>query len=358
MANRIRAITGLSASASVFNPSSLFYNAELGFIENLLGSSTLFQDSAGTTPAVLGSVIGRINSANGSGVYASQATTSKKPILKRMPTSGIRNLMINSGDILTGADWVIGLGWTMTLVNPFLNGEKGYRFKNDGAASSRNLSKTIGTSDGAARSLSTIFEKSSSDTAVASSIGIYNATTSSFVSRAVLNWSDGSVSNAVGSGGYAVKMADIGTNGGVVYRLVCTGSVPAGSIISQFLYPTSTGTNNHSVIVHGSQREIGSSATAYQSTIGGYDVFEPGFNQVYWLDYDGVDDELVLNNPDLGSNATRIRAQLGGPVIEQGLTLGANQVLNTDNLGLILLNRPLTSDELTAITNYYTRMVA
>lgn len=357
MANRIRAITGLSASASVFNPSSLFYNAELGFIENLLGSSTLFQDSAGTTPAVLGSVIGRINSANGSGVYASQATTSKKPILKRMPTSGIRNLLSDSDNIFAGTDFNTGVVWSQTAVNALNAGGTSWRVTNDGVAGSRSLSKLIGASSGAQRVFNFIFEKSVAETAVSSTVSIYNSTKAIHAGRVQLNWITEAASILNGNGG-VIKLSTSGPNGGVVFKVWCTAAVDSGDNIGIYFYPAGTSVNTDSVIVHRGQFESGSAPTADQITVGGYDVYEQGYNQVYWLDYDGADDELVLNNPDLGTNATRIRAQLGGPVIEQGLTLGANLTLNTDNLGLILLNRPLTADELAAITNYYTRMVA
>lgn len=358
MANRIRATIGLSASELVFNPSSLFYNAELGFIENLLGSSTLFQDSAGATPVTaIGQSVGRINSANGSGVYASQATTSKKPILKRIPTSGIRNLLADSDDIYAGTDWSSSSNWSPVQVNRYnsIGSGKSWRLTNEGGISSRVFNKNLGASDGVAKTLSAIVEKTDAGSSGVTTIAIRDNTAGQFVALVTLNLDDGSISG----GGTVSKLADFGPNGQPVYRFSCTGLVPVGNTIFRYFYATgSSGVNTNSVIAHSFQYENAGSATNQQITVGGYDVYEPGFNQVYWLDYDGADDELALNNPDLGTNATRIRAQLGGPVIEQGLTLGANLTLNTDNLGLILINRPLTSDELAAITNYYTRMVA
>lgn len=331
---------------------------DLGFVANLRDFSTLFQDSAGATPVTaIGQSVGRIDSANGSGVYASQATSSKKPILKRMPTSGVRNLLADSDDIYVGVDWSSTTDWSPVQVNSYNNhaSAKSWLLTNPGGLTSRNFSRIVGESDGSTHTLSTILERGSAAT---SAIAIRDNTASAFATLVSLAWGSGNVTVSSGVGS-AVKLADIGPNGGSVYRIICTGTVPAGNTISRFLYCTgSVGVNTDSVIFHAAQYEKNNVATNQQITVGGYDVYEDGFNQIYWLDYDGVDDELVLNNPDLGTNATRIRAQLGGPIIESGLTLGANLTLNTDNLGLILINRALTADELTAITNFYNEMVA
>lgn len=340
-----------------YNPGLLFAGGELGYWANISDLSTMFQDSAGTVPAVLGQPVGRINSANGNGVYASQITTGKKPILKRQPTSGIRNLLLDSDDLFAATDWSSASGWSQAEVNPYRVGMKSWRVTNIGSGT-RYLQKNVGVVVTAQQKVfNVVLEKAPSDTAAQSVVSIYNSTLTSHAARVQLTWSTGAATTTVGTGGVE-KLSESGPNGGVVYRIWCSGTVPVGDTEQVLLYPTGSTVNAHTSIVHGCQLEVGTAATNHQITVGGYDVYEPGYNQVYWLDYDGVDDELLLNNPDLGSNSTRISATINGPVIEQGLTLGADLTLNTDNLGLILINRALSTEEQNMITNYYSRMVA
>ena len=141
-------------------------------------------------------------------------------------------------------------------------------------------------------------------------------------------WATDVSNNLFGNGsqsGYVEKLSDVGPNGGKVFRVVISAIMPSGSVRSRFLYSTGMNVNTESVIIHSAQYETAiETATGYQQTFGGYDVYEPGYNQVYWLDYDVVDDVLVSTNPDLGTNVTRARATIGGAVIEQGVTLSAN----------------------------------
>jgi hypothetical protein len=305
----------------------------------------------------VGQLVGRILDKSGNGNHATQATTSKKPILKRQPKSGIRNLLRDSDNVFAGTiDWASSLTWDRVEVNPYYPGGTSWRLTNDGAISSRNINKSGHLSDGSPVALSVILEKGPGDTVSDTSVSIYNATLAKHDSRVSLNWSSGTYTVVVGTG-YATKLADVGPNGGPVYKIVVVGGVPAGDNYTRFVYCCGTDTNTKTVVIHRTQFERGAAATADQITVGGYDVSEAGYDQVYWLDYDGVDDELVSSNPDLGTNATRARATIGGAVIEQGLTLGANLNLSTDNLGLIVINRPLTQDELSALTSYLNSIV-
>ena len=154
-------------------------------------------------------------------------------------------------------------------------------------------------------------------------------------------WATDVSNNLFGNGsqsGYVEKLSDVGPNGGKVFRVVISAIMPSGSVRSRFLYSTGMNVNTESVIIHSAQYETAiETATGYQQTFGGYDVYEPGYNQVYWLDYDVVDDVLVSTNPDLGTNVTRARATIGGAVIEQGVTLSAN--LNHISKAFLALGR-------------------
>ncbi|SDY39586.1 hypothetical protein SAMN05421754_100887 [Nitrosomonas sp. Nm58] len=356
----------ITTQLTVIGDMGLFVNNEQGFWYDPSDFSTMFQDSAGTIPVTsVGQSVGKILDKSGNENHATQATTSKKPILKRQPTSGIRNLLRASGDLLltiaSGGAWNTSSDWSQISVNPLYPGDKAYQVTNAGVVSSRNISNNIGMSSGERDTLSVIIEEAPSNKAALTTIGLYDSTTLTFSGRINLKWSTGTIELLLGNGsqlGYCEKLSDVGPNGGRVFRLVISAITPVGENRMRFLYPTGTNTNNQSVIIHSAQYEtVTETATAYQQTFGNYDVYEPGFNQVYWLDYDGVDDALVSTNPDLGTNATRARATIGGAVIEQGLTLGVNLTLSTDNLGLIVINRPLTQDELSALTSYLNSIV-
>lgn len=331
-AGRMAVELGLATEAYLLD------GGDLGFVANLRDFSTLFQDSAGATPVTaIGQSVGRINSANGSGVYASTPTSSKKPILRRVPVENNYNLLSSPRDVSNANDWSGFANWSAVSVEAYSSGGVSWRCTQDNV-SGRSLGKiNTGASDGKERTLVGVFEKSSGESVVETEVALRDGTTLAYVGRVKLTWSSGAVAIIAGDGG-ASKLSDSGPNGGAVYKIWCTGIIPAGNQINRYLFLTGTGANTHTIIAH--------ETYLYESA-----------RQINYLDYDGVDDELVLNNPDLGTNATRIRAQLGGSVIESGLTLGANLTLNTDNLGLILINRALTADELTAITNFYNEMV-
>jgi hypothetical protein len=341
-------IGALNASVrqKTWNPGFIYSFGDLGFYGDLSDLPTLFQDSIGTIPAVLGQPVGRVNSANGNGVYASQATSSKKSILKRMPTSGIRNIVGDSEDNTTSL-WVKARVTTtatsMTETTDF---------------GTHTLSPSMTIPNLLISETCTV---SCDVRQIAGSRRALLFLAGAFVGKFVnFNFDTKGISASAGTTFGYTDLGDGSYRLWITAQTVNNGTGTAGIRIADTDtagFREYTGDGVSTIGVTNFQLEKGA-LTNYQRVVGNYDVYEPGFNQVCWLDYDGVDDELVLNNPDLGTNATRIRAQLGGSVIEQGLTLGANLTLNTDNLGLILINRALSTEEQNMITNYYSRMVA
>lgn len=75
-----------------------------------------------------------------------------------------------------------------------------------------------------------------------------------------------------------------------------------------------------------------------------------------WVNYDGADD--VLNATfasSLGSLCTVARANVGGaPTILTGQTIGTSYADSTDNAGLIIIDRALTTQETTDLTAWLT----
>jgi hypothetical protein len=76
--------SGLQRNAdSSFNPLTLFAASEKGGLYDIQDLSSMFQDSAGTTPAAVDAVVGKVNDKSGNGYHLIQATTSLKPILRQ-----------------------------------------------------------------------------------------------------------------------------------------------------------------------------------------------------------------------------------------------------------------------------------
>jgi hypothetical protein len=77
--------TWYRGGASSFSPASLFAGGEQGGWYDPSDLSSMFQDTAGTTPAVVDLAVARINDKSGRGNHATQAASSSQPILR---TSG------------------------------------------------------------------------------------------------------------------------------------------------------------------------------------------------------------------------------------------------------------------------------
>ena len=89
---------GLPFRIAAWTPSSLFDGSATGTWLRLADLSTIFQDSARTTPVTaLGQPVGGITDKSGSGAHATQATSAKRPIL---PAAGYRLRSDFTDDIL------------------------------------------------------------------------------------------------------------------------------------------------------------------------------------------------------------------------------------------------------------------
>lgn len=78
---------------------SLFANNEQGFAFDFNDLSTMFQDAAGTIPVTgVGQPVGKVLDKSGCGNHATQATSSKRPILQKNATTGAYYLYFDGVD--------------------------------------------------------------------------------------------------------------------------------------------------------------------------------------------------------------------------------------------------------------------
>lgn len=93
-----------SASSVAFSPLSLFASGEQGAWYDPSDLSTMFQDTAGTTPVTAtGQTVARINDKSGRGNHATQATAASRPIYQ-VDGNGKAYLLFDGTDdfLLTG----------------------------------------------------------------------------------------------------------------------------------------------------------------------------------------------------------------------------------------------------------------
>lgn len=74
---------GMSLTGSRFTPAKLFAAGEAGAWYDPSDLSSMWQDSAGTTPAAVDSPVGKINDKSGNGNHLTQATAAARPILRQ-----------------------------------------------------------------------------------------------------------------------------------------------------------------------------------------------------------------------------------------------------------------------------------
>ncbi len=94
-----------------FTPRALFANGEQGAWYDPSDLATMFQDTAGTLPAAVGTVVARINDKSGRGNNAGQLAAAARPVLRR--DSGGRLYLEFDGvdDRLVSAPFALGHPW-------------------------------------------------------------------------------------------------------------------------------------------------------------------------------------------------------------------------------------------------------
>jgi hypothetical protein len=84
-----------------FNPRRLFLSGEQGAWYDPSDLTTLFTDTAGTTPATVGSAVALMLDKSGRANHATQATTASRPIYGIHPVGGTRNVLRQTATLPT-----------------------------------------------------------------------------------------------------------------------------------------------------------------------------------------------------------------------------------------------------------------
>ena len=297
------ALSLLSAGMSRFSPAGLYADGSQGFWLDASDVSTLFQDSAGTTPVTaLGDPVGRWLDKSGRGNHFVQTTSGARPVWGSWPLSAaiagrVRNLLAFTEQFDT-AYWT-KLAATVTA--------------NAGVApdGSTTAYKLIATESDTAHS---VFRRPavSASTTYTGTVYVkaaeyskaYFRSGSATSSAVTFDLSSGSVISVygspssrsitdVGNGWYRLTITHITASSAENWALNIIG-YPDGAVIDE-VSCNYLGDGVSGILVWGAQVEQSATATPYQrvGVSSRYDVSEAGQPQVYFVSPDGVDDFMV-----------------------------------------------------------------
>jgi hypothetical protein len=291
------------------SPASLFAASEPGVWYDPSDITTLFTDSAGTTPVTgPNQPVGKILDKSGRGNHATQSTDAYRPTYGINPITGTRNLYTyteqfdnaiwgkTAGPVTVAAD-------VITAPNSTTTADK--------------VQETTATADFFALSRNPQgFLFSSSYTWS----GYFKAAERSFIS---VNFSGVGVvfffnlttgAFQVTSGTATLTSTDVG-NGW--WRCTATFTTPASGInllyhiICSALSLTTivtTGTAGYGFYIWGAQLEQSATATAYQKVVSQYEVTEAGVQSASYLAFDGFDDSMVTGTITPGIDKAQVFA--------------------------------------------------
>jgi len=303
MALRIGLGLGLAGGVS-FSPLSLFAASEPGLWYDFGDLSTLFQDTAGTTPVTAaGQSVARINDKSGRGNHATQSTSLSRPTLGRNPSSGTRNL-------LTYTEQFENAAWAKSRTTVTANATT----SPDGTVNADKL-----VEDTTASSTHRIFQQASkAASSLTRTFSVYLKASERTLARlrvtdnieAVyagidIDLAAGTIGTASVAGGSSISSpsATILPAGNGWYRVTLTATLDATiTSMGAFLFLCDgagnisyTGDGTSGIFVWGAQLETGSTATAYQKVVSSFDVTEAGKADCWYLGFDGSDDFLVTS---------------------------------------------------------------
>jgi hypothetical protein len=118
-----RALAGESGGYAAINPAALFALGEAGAWYDPSDLSTLWQDTAGTVPAVVGDPVGRIDDKSGNALHMTQGTAAARPTLRQDAGGGYYLERDGSDDYMaTASSLTLEATWTLAYAGQFAAG--------------------------------------------------------------------------------------------------------------------------------------------------------------------------------------------------------------------------------------------
>lgn len=256
----------------------------------------LYQDAAGTIPAVLaGQPVGFAKRKSGT-VDAIQATALSKATLGRWPKTGRRNICATTEVLISelgGATnaWAVSGAAGRAAANPW-NGFRGMDVVGNGLDWHRAQSGAAGPISGLAgeKFTVTMYIGRGSSERMRSVFRNESAANESNIS---FNLTTGVVTKTQGSG--LVTNESVTDLGGGIYRFIHTVTLGTDGVIKCGAGPGSANVGDY-ITVYAAQFERGATATPMQNVYGPNDITESGISDMWHLYNDGGD-SLNVNLP-------------------------------------------------------------
>ena len=275
-----RQLGGVGAGAPAWSPSSLFANGEQGVWYDQSDFSTMFQDSAGTTPVTaVEQPVGKILDKSGRGNHASQATSAARPVL-----SARKNLLLQS-EALGTSPWS-GSNTTVTVGQAANASGQMTLCKVEATTSAATiLTQRVNGSGSVGGNTFRFLARKGSGATDCNAFGLYNNTTTTLLALFTVNYDTGVVSHAIGSGATMVALG-----GGLrEVKLSQTTGIATGNdltIYGGFIGDAETA--GEFAYIGEYQLEANTAFTRYQRVNTAADYDTAGFP--HYLKFDGVDD--------------------------------------------------------------------
>ncbi len=260
------------------NPRELFASGEQGMWLDPSDFSTMWQDSAKTTPVTAaGNPVGYISDKSGRGNDAFQTTSASRPTLARIPSSGRRNLLTNTEEFDNAAWQKVKTGTaSIPVITP-----------NTAVAPDGTVTADTAVFDLNSGSDISQLQQASTITSQQYTWSFYAKTTDGTSKAFQIAGPVGSGSDITITGDWQ-RFSQTGTGSGTC-RVRLNGA--ASTAIAASIY------------IWGAQLETGSTATNYQKVVATTDVTESGVSDLWHLVFDGSDDSLTTNSVDMTGTA-------------------------------------------------------
>lgn len=331
---------------------ALFANGEPGVWYDPSDLSSMYQDAAGTIPAVYGQPVGLILDKSGNGNHASQSIATARPTLGRVPkggrNNGGRNNMFLSSDDVAGAGWY---GAYMSI-EPSLDG-KGKRIIETVETGIHQISQILsGLKDNEAGSFSVKVKPAGRNII---RFFMFDADSGSNYIHITANLTTDTVTSGIAGGGLILGAPPISAPDADGYRTI-SGSFIANTagtgggvrfqirLLDDGAEQSYTGDGVSGFAVYQFMAYPGTTPTPYQRVVSEYDVTEVGISSLSYLSFDGVDDFLVT--PTITPGTDKVQAFVGVRKLSDAAsgTLIEASVLYGGSSGTLMLRAPAAPD--------------
>lgn len=302
-----------------FSVSTVFSNSEQGAWFDPSDLTTMFQDSAGTTPVTApAQTVGKMLDKSGRGNHATQATLGQRTIYGINPITGTRNL-------LTYTEEFAAVSWSRTNAAVTVNAAQS-------PTGTMTAAKLVATAATGEHSIAQGF------TVVASTAHTFSCYMKAAEETVGVVWQNvlgGTLFNlttgVVISGVAGSSITDAG-NGWYRCSVPYTPSSTDGLVRIYPRQSTSyTGDGTSGILIWGAQVEQSAAATAYQKVVTQYEVTEAGVQSVGYIAFDGSDDGMVtgtitpaINKMQVFAGVRKLSDSAQGIVAEMSATIASN----------------------------------